>query len=161
MRGTGRIYKTMEGNPPQTFLRGIFWDDVHYVVHAAKGTVASRGTRSGDDAGRARLCADPARADCGTRRRSKDAPELLAAAQHATSARPAAAAETQVEEETWRAARPRETRAALDSNGGLRRHAAGQTRRVPALRREASATTSSRRLSMAVSSSISSNGLVR
>ena len=30
----------------------------------------------------------------------------------ATSARPAAAAETQVEEETWRAARPRETRTA-------------------------------------------------
>src|SRR3990172_5525039 len=49
----------------------------------------------------------------------QDAAKLFAAAQQATSTRPAAAAQTQVEEETWRAGRPRETGATLDSHGPM------------------------------------------
>src|SRR3990172_2001484 len=46
----------------------------------------------------------------GTASERQNAAELLAAAQFAPSPRPTTAAETQVEEETRRAARPRETR---------------------------------------------------
>jgi len=42
----------------------------------------------------------------GTAGEGQNAAELLAAAQHATSAQPAAAAETKIQKETWRAARP-------------------------------------------------------
>ena len=50
---------------------------------------------------------------------------------------PAAADETQVEEETWRAARPRETRATFDSHRPMRRCATAETGRMPTLRSEA------------------------
>ena len=64
----------------------------------------------------------------GTAGERQDAAELLAAAQHAASPCAAAAAETQIEAETRRAARPRETRAALDSHRAVRRTCAAASR---------------------------------
>ena len=73
----------------------------------------------------------------GTAGERQNAAKFLPAAQHATSTRPAAAAETQVEEETRRAARPRETRAAADSHRRMRRREPAEADRMPPLRREA------------------------
>jgi hypothetical protein len=80
---------------------------------------------------------DVAGSDCATGGGAEDAAALLVAAEHTTSAQPAAGAETQVEEETWRAARPQETRVALDSHRRVRRRASAAPDRVPALRGEA------------------------
>ena len=57
--------------------------------------------------------------------------------EHATSARPAAAACAEVKEETRRAARPPQTRAAFDPHRPVRRRAVAQARGVSALRGEA------------------------
>src|SRR3990172_7649788 len=73
----------------------------------------------------------------GTARERQDAAKLLAAAQHATSPCPPAAAETQVEEETRGPAGPPETRAAADPDRSVRRRAAAEAHRLPTLWRKA------------------------